>query len=174
MKTITIGRGPENMVTLDDPQTSRHHALLRCYPLGKIEIVDLSQNGTFVNGISNLKRLYGAGTRYRRFKLLILSILALLVAIIAGAIFLANRDKSITGIENAPASSGISAPIPQNSDSLKNKEKQEDIEKRFVFPQKSKDKKNKGKSENKKVGNKKEDNNKESKDEKQEQEQFVL
>lgn len=51
MKTITIGRGPENMVTLSDPKISRRHAILRCYPSGKMEIVDLSQNGTFVNGI---------------------------------------------------------------------------------------------------------------------------
>ena len=51
MKTITIGRGPENMVTLNDAKTSRRHALLRCHPTGKMEIVDLSQNGTFVNGM---------------------------------------------------------------------------------------------------------------------------
>lgn len=51
MKTITIGRGPENMVTLNDIKTSRRHALLRCHPTGKLEIVDLSQNGTFVNGM---------------------------------------------------------------------------------------------------------------------------
>lgn len=51
MKTITIGRGPENMVTLNDAKTSRRHALLRCYPMGKMEIVDQSKNGTFVNGM---------------------------------------------------------------------------------------------------------------------------
>ena len=51
MKTITIGRGDRCNIVIDDNRVSRQHALLRIYPLGKMEIVDQSQNGTWVNGV---------------------------------------------------------------------------------------------------------------------------
>ena len=51
MKVITIGRGTDCQVVLDDPTISRRHAILKVYPLGKMELVDMSQNGTFVNGV---------------------------------------------------------------------------------------------------------------------------
>lgn len=51
MKTIVIGREPNCQIILNDEKASRKHALLRLYNSGKIEIIDLSKNGTFVNGM---------------------------------------------------------------------------------------------------------------------------
>ncbi|MGK5549673.1 ATP-binding cassette domain-containing protein, partial [Streptomyces sp. URMC 127] len=50
-RTIRIGRGPDNDLTVDDLVVSRRHAELRAGPGGDYEIVDLgSHNGTFLNG----------------------------------------------------------------------------------------------------------------------------
>lgn len=51
MKIITIGRGEDCNIILSDPVISRKHALLKIYPTGKMEIVDMGQNGTYVNGV---------------------------------------------------------------------------------------------------------------------------
>ena len=51
MKTITIGRGDGVDIFIDDEMISRRHALLRIYASGKMEIVDMGKNGTFVNGV---------------------------------------------------------------------------------------------------------------------------
>ena len=50
MKTITIGRGEGVDITIEDDKISRCHAVIRIYTFGKIEIVDMSKNGTFLNG----------------------------------------------------------------------------------------------------------------------------
>ena len=50
-KIITIGRGEEADIHIDDELVSRRHATIKFLPLGKMEIRDLSKNGTFVNGI---------------------------------------------------------------------------------------------------------------------------
>lgn len=50
MKVITIGRDPECNIVLDDNLISRRHAVLRLHSTGKIEIIDYSSNGTFING----------------------------------------------------------------------------------------------------------------------------
>lgn len=51
MKIITIGRGEDCNVRIEDPMVSRRHAVLRIHPGGKIEIIDYSANGTTVNGV---------------------------------------------------------------------------------------------------------------------------
>lgn len=51
MKTMTIGRGEGCDILIDDYRISRRHALLKIYPFGKMEIVNLGQNGTWVNGV---------------------------------------------------------------------------------------------------------------------------
>ena len=51
MKIITIGRDTDCDIMIDDPVVSRRHALLKLYPSGKVEVVDMSSNGTFVNGM---------------------------------------------------------------------------------------------------------------------------
>lgn len=51
MNTITIGRGDGCQIFIDDEMISRRHAILKVSTFGKMEIVDMSKNGTFVNGI---------------------------------------------------------------------------------------------------------------------------
>ncbi len=51
MKTITIGRGDGADIIIDDEMISRRHAILKISTFGKMEIVDMGKNGTFVNGI---------------------------------------------------------------------------------------------------------------------------
>lgn len=51
MKTITIGRGDGCDILIDDYRISRRHAILKVYTFGKMEIVDIGQNGTWVNGV---------------------------------------------------------------------------------------------------------------------------
>ncbi len=51
MKIISIGRSETNNIVLNDNMISRRHAMLRVYATGKMEIIDLSQNGTFVNNV---------------------------------------------------------------------------------------------------------------------------
>lgn len=51
MKVLSIGRGEECNIILTDNLVSRRHAVLKLHATGKIEIVDMSQNGTFVNGV---------------------------------------------------------------------------------------------------------------------------
>lgn len=51
MKTITIGRGEGCDIQIDHNNISRRHAILKVYTFGKMEIVDMGQNGTWVNGV---------------------------------------------------------------------------------------------------------------------------
>ena len=51
MKTIIIGRGEGCDIQIDHNKISRRHAILKVYTFGKMEIVDMGQNGTWVNGV---------------------------------------------------------------------------------------------------------------------------
>ena len=51
MKTITIGRGEGCHINIDDESMSRRHAIIKIPTFGGMEIVDMSKNGTFVNGV---------------------------------------------------------------------------------------------------------------------------
>ena len=51
MKTITIGRGEGCHIYIDDELMSRRHAIIKIPTFGGMEIVDMSKNGTFVNGV---------------------------------------------------------------------------------------------------------------------------
>ena len=51
MKTITIGRGEGCHIIVDDEMMSRRHAIIKIPTFGGMEIVDMSKNGTFVNGV---------------------------------------------------------------------------------------------------------------------------
>lgn len=51
MKTIIIGRGDGCNITIDDDMISRRHAVLRISTFGKMDIVNMGKNGTFVNGV---------------------------------------------------------------------------------------------------------------------------
>ncbi|HET6354486.1 FHA domain-containing protein [Streptomyces sp.] len=51
VRTVRIGRGPDNELVIDDLVVSRRHAELQAHPDGTYEIVDLgSHNGTYLNG----------------------------------------------------------------------------------------------------------------------------
>lgn len=50
-KIITIGRGDGADICIEDDLVSRRHATIKFMPFGKMEIRDLSKNGTYVNGI---------------------------------------------------------------------------------------------------------------------------
>lgn len=51
MKTITVGRGEGCNIIVDDEMMSRRHAIIKIPTFGGMEIVDMSKNGTFVNGV---------------------------------------------------------------------------------------------------------------------------
>lgn len=51
MKTITVGRGEGCNIVVDDEMMSRRHAIIKIPTFGGMEIVDMSKNGTFVNGV---------------------------------------------------------------------------------------------------------------------------
>lgn len=57
MKTITIGRDASCTICINDERISRRHALLKIHNTGKMEIVDMSSNGTYVNGIKLAKNV---------------------------------------------------------------------------------------------------------------------
>lgn len=52
MRALKIGRSEDCHIILEDPQNliSRTHAILRFYPLGKMEIVPMGTNKTYING----------------------------------------------------------------------------------------------------------------------------
>ena len=51
MKTVSIGRGEGCNIIVDDEMMSRSHAIIRIPTFGKMEVVDMSKNGTYVNGV---------------------------------------------------------------------------------------------------------------------------
>ena len=202
MKTITIGRGPENMVTLNDAKTSRRHALLRCHSTGKMEIVDLSQNGTFVNGmkipsnkpypISRKDIVVFAHAEtlnwdevpnpYRFIKISALVFLLCIILLCACIGLYSFIDSRRPSIEEAPEfvepSVSATGEKAQKETTQKAKEK-----KKLVFPTKNKSKKqtNKdAKEEEKDAGgqksqdNKKTENNTKSSSEKEEREMNAM
>src|SRR6516225_2596065 len=64
----TIGHAPENLMVVNDPRVSSHHAQIRSQREG-YDIVDLgSSNGTFVNEqqlVPNMPRLLHTGDQVR-------------------------------------------------------------------------------------------------------------
>lgn len=202
MKTITIGRGPENMVTLNDAKTSRRHALLRCHPTGKMEIVDLSQNGTFVNGMKiSSNKPYPISRKdivvfahaetlnwdevpnpYRFIKISVLVLLLCIILLCAGIGLYSLIDSRRPGIEEAPefVESSVSATEEKAQKDTIQKAKEK---KKIVFPTKNKSKElmNKDAKEEKKDAkgqksqeNKKIENNTKSSPQKEEREMNAM
>jgi predicted component of type VI protein secretion system len=59
--SLTIGRAPDNAVTIDHPAVSSHHACL-FFKSGVVILEDLnSTNGTFVNGQKTTRRVLRSG-----------------------------------------------------------------------------------------------------------------
>ena len=59
MKTIKIGRNPDNDIEVNDDSNivSRYHAVLKVYDNGSITICDISTNGTYINGVKASKNI---------------------------------------------------------------------------------------------------------------------
>ena len=51
MKILTIGRDESCNIVLSDSTVSRRHAILKIHATGKMEIISMGQNGTFVIGV---------------------------------------------------------------------------------------------------------------------------
>lgn len=123
MKVLSIGRSESCDIVLNDSMVSRRHAMLRIHMTGKMEIVDMSQNGTFVNRIRikpntpfPVKRkdvVIFANTEQLNWKLVpnpwrvygyILAGIAALIAVIACIMLFAGKSKIQTDDNPAPAS----------------------------------------------------------------------
>ncbi|GCE48601.1 ABC-type multidrug transport system ATPase subunit [Thermosporothrix hazakensis] len=64
--SITLGRAPNNMVVLNHPQVSAHHARLDQQPNGGYRLLDLnSTNHTYINGRQVTNHLLAAGDEIR-------------------------------------------------------------------------------------------------------------
>ncbi|MCL6641528.1 MAG: FHA domain-containing protein, partial [Candidatus Rokubacteria bacterium] len=62
-RPVSIGRAPDNVVRIDDPRVSRHHALI-VPRAGGFVLVDLgSTNGTWVDGLRVSELALGLGDR---------------------------------------------------------------------------------------------------------------
>src|SRR5690349_14690479 len=62
----TIGRSPDAVIMLDDPEISRIHARIRRTDSGEFEVLDAgSKNGTYVNGTRVERRLLAYGDKIR-------------------------------------------------------------------------------------------------------------
>lgn len=51
MKIIKIGRDETSNIMLDHEMVSRHHAILKIHPSGKMELISMGVNGTKLNGV---------------------------------------------------------------------------------------------------------------------------
>ena len=51
MKVYSIGRNEDCSIVIDNPLVSRRQALLKVYNTGKMQLVSLGTNGTYVNGV---------------------------------------------------------------------------------------------------------------------------
>lgn len=51
MEVISIGRNSDCNIVYDENMISRRHAILKIHATGKMEIISMGTNGTFVNGV---------------------------------------------------------------------------------------------------------------------------
>ena len=125
MKTITIGRESSCTICINDERISRRHALIKIHDTGKMEIVDLSSNGTYVNGIKLAKNVPFPVTRknsvvfaharqldwndvpdpMRMIKIVLLSLLGLIVMVFI-IIFSVKACNKVPEYKGAASSSG--------------------------------------------------------------------
>lgn len=142
MKKITIGRGRECDVRIDDPTdtVSRRQAVITVSPTGKMVIYDTSSNGTFVNG-EPVRKPDGTPVRrgdtvnlahivdldwekvkdpYRSRKLMVGIFFIVVAATVAGFFFMADllNRKEVKDPENPPADTLVSEQDSEPRDSL--------------------------------------------------------
>lgn len=186
MKVLSIGRDESCDIVINDPDSvvSRKHALLKLYPTGKMEIVDLSTNGTFVNGNMISKNHPYAVKRkdiisFARSKQLDWSLVPNYQLRLRGALAgLAAVALIIVGVSLFPSKKEISAPcdpepasqVQKNDTTKKNKDgdkkdttsiNREDIRNAFKKPEQQNRSEAKDKKENAKAKDNDEDKTKE-------------
>lgn len=155
MKVISIGRGEDCNIVLSDNVISRRHAILKIHATGKMELIDMGQNGTFVNGIKLTPNVPYPVTRkdivsfahvkqldwslipnttliYRYIALGIIS--ALVIAIIAMFLF-REKTSDIPRMPMTPSSSGMAMDSVQQEKSQEEK----DVESTITVPNDSKE-----------------------------------
>lgn len=149
MKTITIGRGDGCDIHIDHNKISRRHAILKVYTFGKMEIVDMGQNGTWVNGVKlrpgvpfPVKRkdvvnfaevsqlnwsLVPNPTKYLKLASVFVFLLLLLIVVLILAISKCPGDSSDIGNSYLPSESmenTIEGNVSNDSHSVDSKEKE--------------------------------------------------
>lgn len=165
MKTITIGRDASCNICINDERISRRHALLKIYDTGKMEIVDMSSNGTYVNGIKLAKNVPFPVTRKNNvvfgharqldwndipdptkpIKIVALSVLGLVVitAIVMFFVKSCNKTPEYYGESSSPAveNAEVKSPSGLNEENASNESssiKPNDQEQDVIQPQKEK------------------------------------
>lgn len=168
MKIISIGREDDCTIILDDSMISRHHAILKIHPTGKMEIVDMGQNGTFVNGVKLTPNIPYPVSRkdvisfahvrqldwsrvpdnYKLYRYVGLGVLGIVLALAVIAAILNLREPEPPYIPENPPVEKVEAGKPKEEGSKDDKEKAEtpktkkrDIPTRFSEEKKKKEKK---------------------------------
>lgn len=168
MKVLTIGREEACDIFIDDPtnQISRRHALLRIYPFGKMEIVPLGRNSTYLNGkelvnekahrvkksdVVSLARVKNLDWKsvpnpYSKIRNIILSVCALIICLIGGILLAPyNQKENGNGVNQeligGGGGGGLATPSDQNPEEYsepKDSTKQvPTTKKKFYFPDKT-------------------------------------
>ncbi len=134
MKKITIGRGRECDIILDDSTdtVSRRQAVITFSPFGKMMIYDTSSNGTFVNGTKvekpdgmlvkrgdNVNFAHIADLDWDKVKnpyrgIMVSLIVMFLAAVIAAVLYIAFADRLISSTDKKPDKQETVAPTENN------------------------------------------------------------
>lgn len=189
MKILTIGRDESCNIVLSDSTVSRRHAILKIHATGKMEIISMGQNGTFVNGVKLKSDTVYPITRrdvvsfahvrqldwnqvpdvQRYYRYGIMAVIALAVIITAIVVIQDMKDDTPQfPVVECPQNEKVlpekdvapQAETKKKQDSLSEKKEKSDVSNHFFPKKKTEDKK----EENKKNGDKKE-NDSESKKE---------
>ena len=175
MKILTIGRDESCNIVLSDSTVSRRHAILKIHATGKMEIISMGQNGTFVNGVKLKSDTAYPVTRkdvvsfahvrqldwnqipdvQRYYRYGIMAVIGLAVIITAIVVIQDMKDDTprLPVIEcQQEEEVAPQAEVKKKQDSLSEKKEKNEVSSCFFPKKKTKDKKEK----NKKNGDKKE------------------
>ena len=174
MKILTIGRDESCNIVLSDSTVSRRHAILKIHATGKMEIISMGQNGTFVNGVKLKSDTAYPVTRkdvvsfahvrqldwnqipdvQRYYRYGIMAVIGLAVIITAIVVIQDMKDDTprLPVIECQQEEKVLPEKVKKKQDSLSEKKEKNEVSSCFFPKKKTKDKKEK----NKKNGDKKE------------------
>ena len=177
MKILTIGRDESCNIVLSDSTVSRRHAILKIHATGKMEIISMGQNGTFVNGVklksdtaypvtrkdvvsfAHVRQLdwnqIPDVQRYYRYGIMAVIGLAVIITVIVVIQDMKDDTPRLPVIECQQEEKVLpekEAEVKKKQDSLSEKKEKNEVSSCFFPKKKTKDKK----EENKKNGDKKE------------------